>query len=87
MSVRAVLRERYPTCRIADVLESRERAELEGDLVYTALANNSAIRPSTTSRPGQSAVVGAVNSLRQPDQVVFIRLPVILGDEMRGRYD
>ncbi|TMV17625.1 LacI family transcriptional regulator [Rhizobium sp. Td3] len=69
---RAVLNERYPDCRITDVLESLERAERAGDLVFSALKRNCAIRGIYNASAGASSVVNAVESLGRAGEIVFI---------------
>jgi LacI family transcriptional regulator len=69
---RGVLGERYPACRVTDVLESLERAELAGDLVFSALKRNDRIRGIYNASAGASSVVDAVKALGRADEVVFI---------------
>ena len=49
MGFRSVLRERYPECRVAVVLESQEQSERAGELVRDALCKIPASKASTTS--------------------------------------
>lgn len=72
MGFRAVLRERYPACRVAEVLESRERAELAGDLVFSALKNNDGIRGIYNASAGALSVVKAIRTLGRRDDITFI---------------
>ncbi|UXT61202.1 LacI family transcriptional regulator (plasmid) [Agrobacterium fabrum] len=69
---RTVLNERYSGCRVTDVVESLERAELAGDLVYSALKRNSEIRGIYNASAGASSVVVAVEALGRADKIVFI---------------
>lgn len=69
---RAVLNERYTGCRVSDALESFERAELAGDLVFSALKRNRAIRGIYNASAGASSVVNAVKALGRADEIVFI---------------
>lgn len=69
---RAVMRERYPACRIVDVLESRERAELAGDLVFSALKRNGDIRGIYNASAGALSVVNAIRALDKREQITFI---------------
>lgn len=72
MGFRAVLRERYPRCRVADVLESMERGERAGDLVFAALKSNPRIRGIYNASAGAQPVVDAMKALGKRDAVVFI---------------
>ncbi|SES47789.1 transcriptional regulator, LacI family [Rhizobium sp. NFR03] len=72
MGFRAVLRERYPHCRVTDVLESLERAETAGDLVFDALRRNPKIRGIYNASAGAQTVVTALKTLGRADEVVFI---------------
>lgn len=68
----AVLAERYPACRIADVYESREQAERAGDLVFRALRRNPAIRGIYNESAGALPVVEALRRLDRLGEVCFI---------------
>ncbi|MBB4273453.1 LacI family DNA-binding transcriptional regulator [Rhizobium mongolense] len=72
MGFRAVLRERYPQCKIAGVLESMERGERAGDLVFNALKGNPRIRGIYNASAGARSVVSAMNALRRRNEIVFI---------------
>ncbi|WP_313617507.1 LacI family DNA-binding transcriptional regulator [Agrobacterium sp.] len=69
---RAALSERYPECRVTDVLESLERAELAGDLVFSALKRNKSVRGIYNASAGASSVVKAVEALGRANEIVFI---------------
>lgn len=69
---RAVMRERFPACRITEVLESRERAELAGDLVFSALKHNGRIRGIYNASTGALPVVNAIRVSEKQGKVVFI---------------
>ncbi|MFK0331920.1 LacI family DNA-binding transcriptional regulator [Rhizobium sp. NPDC090275] len=69
---RNVLNERFPACHVTDVLESLERAELAGDLVFSALKQNNQIRGIYNASAGASSVVNAIKALRRADKIVFI---------------
>ncbi len=71
MGFRSVLRERYPECRVAVVLESHERAERAGELVRDALLANPDIRGVDSVSAGAAPVVAALRALHRED-VVFI---------------
>lgn len=71
MGFRSVLRERYPECRVAVVLESQERAERAGELVRDALLANPNIRGVYSVSAGAPVVVAALKALGRED-VVFI---------------
>ena len=71
MGFRSVLRERYPECRVAVVLESQERAERAGELVRDALIANPDIRGVYSVSAGAPVVVDALKALGRED-VVFI---------------
>jgi LacI family transcriptional regulator len=71
MGFRSVLRERYPECRVAVVLESQERAERAGELVRDALTANPNIRGVYNVSAGAPVVVAALRALKRED-VVFI---------------
>lgn len=71
MGFRSVLRERYPECRVAVVLESQERAERAGELVRDALNANPDIRGVYSVSAGAPVVVDALKALGRED-VVFI---------------
>lgn len=72
MGFRAVLRERYPQCKIAEVLESMEREERAGDLVFDALKDNPRIRGVYNVSAGAQSVVNALKSLGKSREVAFI---------------
>lgn len=72
MGFRAVFRERYPNCRVIGVLESQERGERAGDLVFSALKTNSKIRGIYNASAGAQAVVDALRALDRRRDVVFI---------------
>ena len=69
---RSVLRERYPRCRVRDVLQSQERGERAGDLVFRALKSNPEIRGVYNATAGAQPVVDAIRALGRAGQVVFI---------------
>lgn len=72
MGFRTVLRERYPQCRVTDVLESMERGDMAGDLVFNALRNNPAIRGIYNVSAGAQTVVNAMTKLGKNKDVIFI---------------
>ncbi|MFJ1311465.1 LacI family DNA-binding transcriptional regulator [Agrobacterium sp. P15N1-A] len=72
MGFRAVFRERYPNCRVIEVLESQERGERAGDLVFSALRTNSKIRGIYNASAGAQTVVDALRALDRHQDVVFI---------------
>ncbi|MHC2302053.1 LacI family DNA-binding transcriptional regulator [Rhizobium mongolense] len=72
MGFRAVLRERYPQCKVAEVLESMERGERAGDLVFNALKGNPRIRGIYNASAGARSVVSAMNALGRRKEIVFI---------------
>jgi LacI family transcriptional regulator len=72
MGFRAALRERYPQCRVSEVLESLERGERAGDLVFDALKRNPNIRGVYNASAGAQSVVNAVKALGKRDEIVFI---------------
>ncbi len=72
MGFRAALCERYPRCRISDVLESQEKGERAGDLVFDALKRNPNIRGVYNASAGAQAVVNALNALGKRDEIIFI---------------
>jgi LacI family transcriptional regulator len=69
---RAVLAERHPQCRVAEVLESFERGERAGELVYRALSRNPAVRGIYNASAGAQPVVDALIALKRQDGIVFI---------------
>lgn len=71
MGFRSVLRERYPACRVAVVLESQERAERAGELVRDAFLASPNIRGVYNVSAGAPVVVAALKALGRQD-VVFI---------------
>ncbi|NHF73462.1 LacI family DNA-binding transcriptional regulator [Paracoccus xiamenensis] len=68
----AVLAERFPACRIAEVHESREQGDMAGDLAYRALRRNPAIRGIYNQSAGAPQVVDALRRLGRQDDVTFI---------------
>jgi LacI family transcriptional regulator len=72
MGFRSVLRERYPQCKVSEVLESMERGERAGDLVFSALKSNPRIRGVYNASAGAQPVVDAMKALGKRDDVVFI---------------
>lgn len=72
LGFRRVLEERYPACQVVDVLESLERAELAGDLVFSALKRNDRIRGIYNASAGASTVVDAIKALGKANEVVFV---------------
>ena len=68
----AVLQERYPQCLLREVLESRERSERAGDLVFDALRNNPRIRGIYNASAGALPIVRAINELGRREDMVFI---------------
>jgi LacI family transcriptional regulator len=72
MGFRAALRERYPHCRVTDVLESLEKGERAGDLVFDALKRNPNIRGVYNASAGARAVVEAMKALGRRDEIIFI---------------
>lgn len=72
MGFRAVLRERYPQCRLAAVLESLEHGERAGDLVFDALKKNPDVRGIYNASAGALPVVRAIDALGRSEEIVFI---------------
>lgn len=72
MGFRAVLRERYPQCRISEVLESFERADRAGDLVLDALKKNPRVRGIYNASAGAQPVVDAMKALGRREDIVFV---------------
>lgn len=72
MGFRAVLRERYPNCKVVDVLESLERGERAGDLVFDALKANARLRGIYNASAGAQPVVKAMKALGKRAEIVFI---------------
>ena len=72
MGFRSVLRERYPKCRLLNVMQSLELGERAGDLVYRALKSNPGIRGIYNASAGAKAVVDAIRALDRGEVVVFI---------------
>lgn len=72
MGFRAVLLERYPACKICSVMESRENAELAGQLVYEVLSTNKNVRGIYNASAGARPVVNAIKALGLSDQIIFI---------------
>jgi LacI family transcriptional regulator len=69
---RSVLRERYPECNLGPVLESRERGDLAGRLVFEALRSNPDVRGVYNASTGSHSVVDALEALGRQREVVFI---------------
>lgn len=69
---RAVLAERHPRCRVAEVLESHERGERAGGLVYRALGRNPAVRGIYNASAGAQPIVDALGALKRQEEIVFI---------------
>ena len=69
---RSVLRERYPECRVAEVLESQERGERAGDLVYDALKRNARVRGVYNASAGARTVVEAMRAVGRAQDIAFI---------------
>ena len=69
---RDVLRERYPLCRLASVLESGESAERAGLLALQVLKENPAIRGVYHASAGALEVVKALRALGREKDVVLI---------------
>ncbi|CUX06684.1 Transcriptional regulator, LacI family [Agrobacterium fabacearum S56] len=72
MGFRTVLRERYPQCKVTEVLESMERGDMAGDLVFNALRKNPAIRGIYNASAGAQTVVNAMKKLGKNKDVIFI---------------
>ncbi|MGV1755051.1 LacI family DNA-binding transcriptional regulator [Agrobacterium sp. CG674] len=72
MGFRTVLRERYPQCKVTEVLESMERGDVAGDLVFNALRKNPAIRGIYNASAGAQTVVNAMTKLGKNKDVIFI---------------
>jgi len=72
MGFRAALRERYPQCRVSEVLESLEKGERAGDLVFDALKRNPNIRGVYNASAGAQSVVNAMKALGKRDEIVFV---------------
>lgn len=69
---RTVLRERYPACKVTEVVQSMERSELAGDLVFNSLKGNPELRGIYNVSAGAQPVVDAIQRLRKSRDVVFI---------------
>lgn len=69
---RSVLRERYPECRVLEVLESHELGERAGDLVFDALKRNPGVRGIYNASAGARTVVDAMRAIGRHDEIVFI---------------
>lgn len=82
MGFRSVLRERYPAVRLLEVLQSLERGERAGDLVFRALKGNPGIRGIYNASAGARTVVEAIGALGRGGEVVFITHE--LTEERRG---
>lgn len=72
MGFRTVLRQRYPQCKVTEVLESMERGDMAGDLVFNVLKNNHGIRGIYNASTGAQTVVNAMATLRKSSEIVFI---------------
>lgn len=72
MGFRSVLRERYPNCRLLEVMQSLELGGRAGDLVYRALRANPGIRGIYNASAGARPVVEAIHALGRGGDVVFI---------------
>ena len=73
MGFRAVLRERYSQRRISDVLESRERGERAGDLVFDVLKRNANIRGVYNASAGSAGPSSTpLKALGKRDEIIFI---------------
>ena len=72
MGFRSVLRERYPHCRLQDVLQSLEKGERAGDLVFRTLKRNPEVRGIYNASAGARPIVDAMRALGRRDEVVFI---------------
>ncbi|WP_454703043.1 LacI family DNA-binding transcriptional regulator [Agrobacterium burrii] len=72
MGFRTVLRERYPRCKVTEVLESMERGDMAGDLVFNALKTNQGIRGIYNASAGAQTVVNAMTTLGKSRDVIFI---------------
>lgn len=72
MGFRAVLRERFPRAKVVEVMESLEKADRAGDLVFAALKSNPAIRGIYNASAGAKAVVDAMKALGKRDEIIFI---------------
>jgi LacI family transcriptional regulator len=69
---RAVLRERYPQCHLLEVLQSMERGERAGDLVFRTLKRNPKVRGIYNASAGARPVVEAIQALGLGRRVTFI---------------
>ncbi len=67
-----VLTDRYPACRIVDVVESRELAERAGTLAAGALLNTPGIRGLYNASVGSRTVADAIAGAGRTGDVVFI---------------
>ncbi len=72
LGFREVLAERYPACRLTEVLESGENAERAGLLIVQALRDNPAIRGVYHATSGASEVVAALDPVRRDRAVTLI---------------
>ncbi|WP_171060689.1 LacI family DNA-binding transcriptional regulator [Poseidonocella sp. HB161398] len=69
---RSVLRERFPACRIVEILESEEDRDRAGRLVRRALADDSEIRGIYNVSAGNHAMAQSLRALGLEAQVTFI---------------
>lgn len=69
---RAVLRERYPNCRIVSVHESGERGDRAGSLVRRALRQWPKIRGIYNQSAGAGPVVDALRANGRLDDILFV---------------
>jgi LacI family transcriptional regulator len=72
MGFRAVLRERHPSCRLAAVLEGKERTDRPGDLIREVLRTNPRMVGIYNTSAGNRAIAGALRQLGVAERVVFI---------------
>lgn len=69
---RATLAQRYPQCRLLQVLEAQERPELAGALVARTLRSFPQVRGIYNLAAGDLEILNAAKQTRTNDRVVFI---------------
>lgn len=72
MGFRSVLRERHRQCQLREVLQSLERGDRAGDLVFQTLKRNPGIRGIYNASAGAQPIVDAIRALGRRDDIVFI---------------
>lgn len=72
MGFRSVLRERFPSCAIAGLLESGEDQTRAGDVVHAALRKNPGVRGIYNVSAGNSAIANVIRRLGLIQKIVLI---------------